>query len=74
MADDPQPKKQPNTKSKPSTLSLTLGYCICVGSVGAKLPQIMQILRAGSAAGLSIYMPLMEVLGCKPFSSLHPRL
>ena len=50
---------------KPSALSLGLGYCICAGSVFAKAPQIIQILRAGSAAGLSVWMPLMEVLGCE---------
>ena len=49
----------------PSVLSRTLGYCVCAGSIFAKAPQIFQILRAGSAAGLSVWMPLMEVLGCE---------
>ena len=62
-----RPRKKPSVPI--STLSLGLGYCICAGSVFAKAPQIVQILRAGSAAGLSVWMPLMEVLGCEQWPS-----
>lgn len=55
---DNEPKKQAGIVSK------TLGYCIIVGAAGAKAPQILQIMRAGNAAGLSLLMPVMEVLGC----------
>lgn len=48
-------------------VSKTLGYCIIAGAAGAKAPQILQILRAGDASGLSLLMPVMEVLGCASF-------
>ena len=53
-----------HTGSRNNSLSKALGYCVIVGAAGAKLPQILQILRAGNAAGLSVLMPIMEVLGC----------
>ena len=51
-------------KKKAGIVSKTLGYCIIVGAAGAKAPQILQIIRAGNAAGLSLLMPVFEVLGC----------
>ena len=51
-------------KKKAGMVSKVLGYCIIVGAAGAKAPQIMQIMRAGNAAGLSLLMPVFEVLGC----------
>ena len=59
-------------KKKGGTVSKVLGYCIIVGAAGAKTPQILQILRAGNAAGLSLLMPVMEVLGCTPLPDATP--
>ena len=58
-----EPATEPKKKGA-GVVSKTLGYCIIVGAAGAKAPQILQILRAGNAAGLSLLMPVMEVLGC----------
>ncbi len=58
------PQQSKPKKKEAGIVSKTLGYCIIVGAAGAKAPQILQILRAGNAAGLSLLMPVMEVLGC----------
>jgi hypothetical protein len=58
------PEQSKPKKKEAGIVSKTLGYCIIVGAAGAKAPQILQILRAGNAAGLSLLMPVMEVLGC----------
>ncbi|XP_068785342.1 mannose-P-dolichol utilization defect 1 protein isoform X2 [Struthio camelus] len=43
-------------------LSKALGYAIVAGSVMVKLPQVLKLLRAGSAAGLSFAALLLELL------------
>ena len=63
QAEDAPEQSKPK-KKEAGIVSKTLGYCIIVGAAGAKAPQILQILRAGNAAGLSLLMPVMEVLGC----------
>jgi hypothetical protein len=60
MSDEQRKRK----RKEAGIVSKTLGYCIIVGAAGAKAPQILQILRAGNASGLSLLMPVMEVLGC----------
>jgi hypothetical protein len=62
-----EPKRQRNLLSK------VLGYCIVVGAAGAKAPQILRILRAGNAAGMSLLMPLMEVAACELATAQHTR-
>eukprot|EP01098_Paradermamoeba_levis_P005674 TRINITY_DN2385_c0_g1_i1.p1 TRINITY_DN2385_c0_g1~~TRINITY_DN2385_c0_g1_i1.p1 ORF type:complete len:249 (-),score=80.01 TRINITY_DN2385_c0_g1_i1:45-746(-) len=44
-------------------LSKVLGIGILAGSLGVKLPQILKIISAGSARGLSVSSLLLEMLG-----------
>jgi len=43
-------------------VSKALGLAIIAGSIGVKLPQIMSILKAKSAEGLSFTSVAMELL------------
>jgi len=47
-----------------ATVSKALGLAIIAGSIGVKLPQIMSILKAKSAEGLSFTSVAMELLPC----------
>lgn len=44
-------------------LSKALGYLVILGSVGVKLPQIMSIARSRSAAGISLSMFVLDLIG-----------
>jgi mannose-P-dolichol utilization defect protein 1 len=44
-------------------VSKALGYMVITGSVGVKVPQILSIVRAGSVAGISLTMFLLELVG-----------
>lgn len=44
-------------------LSKALGYLVILGSVAVKLPQILSIARAQSAAGISLSMFVLELIG-----------
>ncbi|XP_075438274.1 mannose-P-dolichol utilization defect 1 protein-like [Ascaphus truei] len=43
-------------------LSKVLGICIIAGSVMVKVPQIVKIVRSGSAEGLSFKSVMLELL------------
>ena len=44
-------------------ISKALGYLVILGSVAVKLPQIMSIVRARSAAGISLSMFVLDLIG-----------
>jgi mannose-P-dolichol utilization defect protein 1 len=44
------------------TISKALGYAILLGAVGVKLPQLLNILKAGTVAGLSSSAYICELL------------
>ncbi|VDK41199.1 unnamed protein product [Taenia asiatica] len=52
-------------------VSKCLGYGIVVGATLVKLPQIIKVLKAGSAKGLSIPAGLLELLCYTATSTLH---
>jgi hypothetical protein len=44
-------------------ISKALGYAIITGSLIVKVPQIINILKAGNAQGLELSMFLLEMIG-----------
>merc|ERR1712166_1595737 len=55
------------------TISKALGYAIVLGAVGVKLPQMLNIVKAGTVAGLTSSTYILELACCTIFGMYNMR-